>query len=88
MNNENRKLPYCNYPDHVGILPEIKNLKNEIKELCKLIKGNGDPQGSLIFKVERNTLHRKWIERFGWMVLTAAVGVPFTVIVIFVSTRM
>lgn len=51
MENDNRRESYCN----MGCNESIDEMKDTLKDIHKILTGNGDPKGGLVYRVAKNT---------------------------------
>ena len=70
MLEENRKSPFCNIYE-IRCKESFEEIKQDVKDLKKVLIGNGNPHFSLVMQAELNTSHRKWMESWGKMILAS-----------------
>ena len=73
--NERRQSPYCN----CGVM--LPEMKESIDDIHQILTGNGKPQEGLVFKVAKNTDHRRFMEKWGWLVVMLLTSAPFSIFV-------
>ena len=73
--NERRQSPYCN----CGVM--LPEMKESIDDIHQILTGNGKPQEGLVFKVAKNTDHRHFMSKWGWLVVSLITAAPFTVFI-------
>jgi hypothetical protein len=61
---------------------EMSGTRKQIADIHKVVLGNGHPEEGLVFKVAIVEQHVKFMNKFGWLILTGAVGIPFGLITI------
>lgn len=67
---------------------EVGDIRKKIRDIHEILTGNGKPESGLVFKVAIVTNHVNFMNRFGWLILTGAVGVPFTVLTIYLTAKL
>lgn len=61
--------------------PVIEEIRQKTSDVHKIFYGvAGDYKRGILFELDRNTVHRKFMEKWGFVILTAFTGVPFTVL--------
>lgn len=74
-------------PDHerrVG----MDEMKRQIADIHRILTGNGEPKKGLVFKMAVVEDHVRFMKRFGWLILTVSIGLPFTVLTHIILSRL
>lgn len=58
----------------------MEEMRKQIADIHKVLLGNGDPKKGLVYKVAVVETHVSFMNRFGWLILTSAVGLPFALV--------
>lgn len=58
----------------------MEEMKKQIDDIHKILTGNGSPKDGLVFKVAIVEQHVQFFNKFGWLILTGAVSIPFTIL--------
>lgn len=66
---------------------EMEPTRKQIADMHYVLTGNGDPKKGLVFKVAVVEEHVSFMKRFGALILTGAVGVPFAVFAFWMQTH-
>jgi hypothetical protein len=70
MPDEKRSQPFCNiYEMHCK--EAFEEIKRDVKDIKKVLIGNGDPSHSLVVQAKLNTDHREWMESWGRMIMAS-----------------
>ena len=64
MTEERRAQPFCNLYE-IHCKSNFDEMRQDIKDMKKVLMGNGDHSDSLVCQVTLNTEHRKWMETWG-----------------------
>lgn len=56
--------------DLISIKHDMNRIYRKVEDLCTMLTGNGDPEKGLVFRVEQNSGHRRWMAKFGWIVVS------------------
>lgn len=59
---------------------EKERLIKQVDEIHVMITGGGSPQNGLLYKSQKNTEFRLFVEKFGWLILAGFAGIPCTVV--------
>lgn len=54
-----------------------EDMAKKIDEIHKAIYGNG--KEGLVIEMDRNSRHRRFMEQWGWLIVTGITSIPFTV---------
>jgi len=66
----------------------MDEMKQQISDIHRILTGNGDPKKGLVFKMAMVEDHVGFMKKFGWLILTAAVGLPFTILTGVILSRL
>jgi len=75
MNDDRRKIPYSNCDNH------LVDIKDKLDDICNILTGNSNPVEGLVYKCQRNTDHRNYMEKWGWKIISLATSVPFLIVI-------
>lgn len=73
---ESRQYPHPECPLHTEVL---NNISKKVDMMHEVLLGNGDMKKSLCFKVEKNTMHRTFMSKGGWFLLTLLATLTYAV---------
>lgn len=62
------------------MMGKLDDAIKKIDDIHIILTGNGHPEAGLVFKVAQNTKFVNFWERFWGLILTASIGVPFTIL--------
>lgn len=65
--------------EHCEHCREMKDTREQVAQMYKIITGNGRPQDGLAFRVAQHAEFVGFWKRFGWLILGAIIAVPPTV---------
>lgn len=55
-------LPGCAF-EFGTVKQHLENIDAKVTTICRILQGNGDPNKSLVVRVDRNTSFRRWVIR-------------------------
>lgn len=54
---------------------ELRMMMAQVADIHEVLMGNGDPKKGLVYKVAKVEDHVSFMNRFGWILIVAVVGV-------------
>lgn len=63
----------------------MEETRKQVKSMYHIITGNGNPKNGLVFKLAIVEEHVTFMKKFGALILAGAIGLPFSVLAVWIN---